>query len=136
MTYTIRKLVPTDYDDILVGWWKNWRWTAPDKDFLSDNGTGGIMVSDGDIPVCAGFMIATNSKVAWIEWIISNRNYRDRLKRKEAIKLLISTLTNTSKGAGYKYCYAILSNPSLIHAYKELGYMNGSSNGIEMIKAL
>ena len=38
MKFTIRKLNKTDYDNILLKWWKDWRWTAPPKDFLPDDG--------------------------------------------------------------------------------------------------
>jgi hypothetical protein len=48
-------------------------------------------VYDGDIPVCAGFIYVTNSRVAWVDWIISNKEYIED-KRREAITMLIETL--------------------------------------------
>ena len=51
----------------LVKWWEDWGWEAPSKDFLPDNGKGGIMILDGDVPICAGFTYVTNSKVAWVD---------------------------------------------------------------------
>ena len=74
MGLTIRPLIDEDYDTILVEWWKDWSWESPTKDFLPENGSGGLMVMDNDIPVCAGFMYTTNSAVAWVDWIISNKN--------------------------------------------------------------
>ena len=85
MEFNLRKLNSTDYEDILVGWWKDWEWTAPPKDFLPENGEGGVIIFDEEVPVCAGFMYATNSKVAWIEFVISNKNY-DR-KRNQILGL-------------------------------------------------
>ena len=41
MEFNIRKLNSTDYDNILVEWWKDWGWDAPAKDFLPDDGEGG-----------------------------------------------------------------------------------------------
>ena len=82
MEFTVRKLNTTDYDDILVGWWKGWKWTPPTRDFLPENGEGGFIVLDGDTPVCAGFVYITNSKVAWCEFIISNPNYKDHRKKR------------------------------------------------------
>ncbi len=64
MEFDIRKLNSTDYDEVLVGWWKDWGWEPPAKDFLPDDGEGGFLVLDEDIPVCAGFIYVTNSKVA------------------------------------------------------------------------
>lgn len=132
----IRKLNETDYDEILVRWWRDWGWEPPQKDFLPDDGEGGFMILDGHTPVCAGFMYATNSKVAWVDWIISDKKYRKKPHRKEAIDLLIACLTSTCKNAGYKYAYALIKNPSLIGVYKELGYVKGDTYTGEMIKAL
>ena len=136
MEFNIKPLGETDYEDILVGWWKDWKWTPPPKDFLPSDGKGGVMVLDNDIPVCAGFVYMTNSKVAWVDWIISNREYKKKPQRKEALDLLITTLTNICKDTGNKYCYALIKNKSLIKTYETLGYNSADSYTQEMIKAL
>lgn len=135
MELTIRPLSESDYQGILVGWWTDWDWVPPQVDFLPQDGTGGIMVMDGEEPVCAGFMYATNSAVAWVDWIISSKTYRKKPKRKEAIELLILTLTEIAKQSGFKYVYALLKSSSLIEVYKEIGYVKGDS-ATEMIKVL
>lgn len=133
---TIRSLTNNDYDDILTKWWEQWEWTAPTREFLPDNGRGGVIVYDDETPVCAGFLYLTNSKVAWVDWIISNREYKKKPHRKEAIQLLVATLTNICKDYGSKYCYALIKNQSLIDTYKELGYVKGDEYVGEMIKIL
>lgn len=136
MELTIRQLNDNDYQDILVDWWNQWGWTAPSKDFLPDDGRGGYIVYDGEIPICAGFIYVTNSRVAWVDWIISNKQYREKGKRKEAIATLIDSLTNLSKISGSKYAYALIKNNSLIQTYESLGYVKGDSYTSEMIKLL
>jgi len=136
MELTTRPLNDTDYHNILVDWWVQWNWEPPKRDFLPDNGKGGIIVYDGEIPICAGFIYLTNSEVAWVDWIISNKEYRVKDKRKEAITLLISSLTNISKNSGSKYSYALIKNQSLIKTYEDLGYVKGDSYTSEMIKLL
>lgn len=131
----IRVLNERDYEDILVGWWNDWGWEAPVKDFLPDDGKGGIIILDEEVPICAGFMYATNSKVAWVDWIISSKTYRGN-KRKQAIKLLIETLTNVCKNTGSKYIYALIKHKGLIETYESLGYIKGDSYTNEMIKKL
>ena len=81
MEFNIRKLNSTDYKDILVGWWEDWGWEPPAKDFLPDDGEGGLIVLDNDTPVCAGFIYITNSKVAWVDWIISNKKLHKEKKK-------------------------------------------------------
>lgn len=136
MNLNVRALQENDYDNILVQWWKDWRWTPPSKEFLPENGKGGYIVYDDEIPVCAGFMYLTNSKAVWCDWIISNFKYKDKQKRKEAILLLIATINNIAKGLDKKYIYALLKNQPLINLYKELGYVEGNSYTHEMIKIL
>lgn len=136
MEFNIKPLGETDYEDILVGWWKDWKWTPPPKDFLPSDGKGGVMVLDNDIPVCAGFVYMTNSKVAWVDWIISNKEYKKKPQRKEALDLLITTLTNICKDTGNKYCYALIKNKSLIKTYETLGYTSADNYTQEMIKVL
>jgi hypothetical protein len=136
MELYIRELNETDYDEILVGWWKQWGWEPPQRDFLPNNGKGGVIVFDEDVPVCAGFMYMTNSKVSWVDWIISNKEYTKKPQRKDALKLLVSSLTDICKKAGSRYSYALIKNESLIGMYEELGYIKGDSYTSEMIKVL
>lgn len=136
MGLSIRPLTGTDYEDTLLGWWDAWGWTAPPKDFLPQDGTGGLMVMDGDVAVCAGFTYATNSKVAWVDWIISDPNYRKKPERKQAIELLVYTLTKICIDSGNKYIYAMIKNKSLIETYKQFGYTQGDTYTTEMIKAI
>ncbi len=132
----VRNLIHSDYDEILVKWWKDWRWVAPSRDFLPDDGNGGLIVYDGDVPVCAGYMYITNSKTGLCEFIVSNFHYKDKEKRKEAISLLIHTIDKVLKNVGCKYSYSVLKNKSLINIYKEVGYQEGSKNCTEMVKIL
>lgn len=134
MELTIRPLTYEDYDNILLGWWKDWKWTAPVRDFLPEMGTSGLIVYHGDTPVCAGFLYATNSKVFWLEWIISNFNFKDRDLRKEAINFLIEQLCKAAKTAGALFIYSIIKNPSLIVTYEDLGFFRGDHGAQEMIK--
>lgn len=136
MKLNVRKLTPSDYDDILLGWWKDWEWEAPLKSILPNNGEGGLIVYDDDVPVCAGFVYQTNSKLAWVEWVISNKKYRTKPNRKVAIELLVRSLTMVASGAGYEFCYALTNSSALSETYKNIGYIEGDSYSKEMIKRL
>jgi hypothetical protein len=133
MDFSIRKLKPSDYEEVLVGWWKDWGFGAPVKDFLPENGEGGLMVLFNNKPVCAGFVYFTNSKVSWIEWIISDKNHRE--KRKESLKMLIENLTLVSKQNEMKYIFANNNNRFLIETYLNLDFKKGNIS-TELIKIL
>lgn len=136
MALKIRELNESDYENILVGWWKDWGWMPPQKDFLPNEGKGGIIIYDDDVPICAGYMYLTNSKVAWVDWIISNKKYTKKPHRKDAIKLLVSSLTEVCRNTGSKYVYALIKSRHLIETYEGLGYRRGDSYTSEMIKVL
>jgi hypothetical protein len=134
MKFNTTPLQHEDYDNILKGWWKDWGWEAPSRDFLPQDGQGGIIVWDGDTPVCAGFLYNTNSKVAWVDWIISNKEYKE--SRKEALSILIQTLTSVAKNLDNKFAYALIKHNGLIGVYEQQGYTTGDSYNKEMIKVL
>lgn len=134
MIFNIQPLKDTDYSDFLVGWWEAWGWEPPQKDFLPDNGKGGVCVFEDTTPICAGFLYTTNSGVAWVDWVVSNKEYRKKPHRQQAIGLLVETLTNIAKNTGHKYSYALIKHKGLMGTYKTLGYIEGDKYTTEMIK--
>jgi len=120
MKLNARKLTDSDYN-ILVDWWKWWRWPLIPKNFLPDNGTGGIMIQKENIPIVAGFIYYTNSEAVFVEWIISNPQYKDN-DRKEAIEVLLKTIEAICKEQGKKYMFSIGRNQNLINTHKKLGW--------------
>tara|TARA_R100000742_G_C4279334_1_gene103631 strand:+ start:935 stop:1345 length:411 start_codon:yes stop_codon:yes gene_type:complete len=136
MELTIRPLLDTDYETILCKWWSDWKWEPPQQDFLPQNGTGGLMVLDGDIPVCAGFIYTTNSGVAWVDWIVSSKTYRKKPQRKNALEWLIVSLENLAIKTGHKYVYALVKHKGLIEVYEKLGFNQGAAYTSELIKKI
>lgn len=135
MEFQVRLLREGDYENTLVKWWNDWKWAAPSKDFLPEDGIGGLMVSKGDNDICAGFIYFTNSKAAWCEFVISNKEYKEK-DRGDAIKVLLESLSAISKERGVKYVYSSLKSNSLIEKYKECGYVQGDTGCTELIKIL
>jgi hypothetical protein len=133
--FNLRILNEGDYE-VLVKWWKSWRWTAPEKDFLPLNGLGGLMVYTDEVDVVAGFVYTTNSKVAWSEFIISNFEVKDKIIRDNAIKILIQELSRVAKETGAKYIFTTVKNANLVNHYKEMGFTEGSKNTTEMFMLL
>lgn len=131
----IRKLTEKDWDT-LVSWWDNWpEWEAPVKDFLPDNGKGGLIVEINDVPVVAGFIYLTNSKTALLEWIVSNPKYRET-DRKDAIELLITGSENLVKSLDYKYLFAVMQHKGLIKIHEKLGWKADAKHSYELTKIL
>jgi hypothetical protein len=131
MEYRILK--KGDYELILTKWWKSWRWTPPPKDMLPEDGCGGVIVSSNGIDVCAGFIYFTNSKTAWLEYIVSSIDYKES-DRAEAIEFLINSLSTIARDMGVVYIYTSLKSKTLIDRYVNCGFIKGDSNCQELIK--
>lgn len=132
----IRQLRYQDYL-ILHAWWEQWKWTPPHRDFLPENGTGGFMIheSKGGNPVAAGFMYLTNSKVAWIEFIVSNPQYKGK-DRAELIQQLITYLIEQCRELGYEYAYTSTKNAALINKFESAGFAKGTVGSTELVMKL
>lgn len=134
MELQVRALAESDWED-MSAWWKWWRWPAVSKESLPLNGLGGIMVYKGEIPIAAGFLYLSNSKVAWLDWIISNPNYREN-DRKKALEMLINTLEEVAKKQGYSIIISIARNKSLINIHEKLGYTVDKTPSYEISKKI
>jgi hypothetical protein len=135
MELKTRQLKDSDWNT-LVSWWNSWpEWVNPVKDFLPDNGTGGIMVEKNNKPIVAGFLYFTNSKSVLLEWIISDPNYKDN-DRKKAIELLILTAEKVCKDANKKYMFSIGRNQSLINIHKKIDWKVDKKQSYELLKIL
>ena len=134
MKFNARKLIDKDYN-CLVSWWKWWRWTPVPKNFLPDNGTGGIMIEKENTPVVAGFIYHTNSDVVIVEWIISNPDYKNK-DRKQAVELLLNTIEAVCKDQGKKCMFSIGRNKHLINTHKKLGWVVDEKPSYEIVKTI
>ena len=136
MELNIRKLTESDWD-LLVKWWgmySEWK-QHPTKDMLPDNGTGGFIVEKNKTPIVAGFLYTTNSKVGWMEWIVSDKNYKNKDK-KDAIELLITGMEHVARDSGCKMILSIGRNKNLINSHKQLGYVVDSKPSYEIAKQI
>ena len=134
MILNARKLTDQDYS-CLVDWWKWWRWPAIPQNFLPDNGTGGIMIEKENTPIVAGFIYYTNSDAVFVEWIISNPQYKHG-DRKEAVEMLLKRIDAICKEQGKKYMFSIGRNQHLINTHKKLGWDVDNKPSYEIAKKI
>lgn len=126
----IRALKEKDYDK-LCQWWKFWRFGAPERKYLPNDGKGGIMVTNNDIDICCGFLYFTNSKIAWLEFVVSNPDYKEK-DRSDAIIFLINNLVAIAGSKGFEAVFTSVKHPSLIKSFEKSGFIVGSNNTMEM----
>jgi len=130
--FNVRWLKESDYET-LVKWWKDYDWNPIDKSVLPNNGLSGLMITKDEIDICAGFLYTSNSKMAMVEFIISNKDYKKRDKIL-ALDLLINELTEIAKRNGYKVVLTNLINKGLKKLFFKNGYEKGDENILQLIK--
>ena len=133
---TSRKIKEEDWS-VLEEWWSNWPdSSAPPKDSLPGNGTDGIIIEDNGQPVIAGFIYQTNSKLAMIEGIISDPNYKDTKKRDDAVRALSLHLEETTKLMGYKYIFGMTENKRITNLRTKFGWCLNTKPNYVLTKIL
>ncbi len=131
--FSARWLEESDYEELCT-WWRAFRFPKPNQNMLPDNGKCGIMVSKGDINVCAGFLYFTNSTMAVCEFVVSNFEYKNK-DRAEALRLLYKQIEEIAKAEGYTRLFSSVRNQPLINKMKSFGWLEGTRSS-EMIRIL
>jgi hypothetical protein len=134
MELKVRTLLKEDYEE-LCSWWERWDWPILSKDMLPGDGTSGVMVGKNNTNIVAGFLYWSNSDLVWLDWIISNPDYKDEDK-KQAIELLIQTAEEMVKSAGKKYMMSISRSKSLLNIHENLGWNIDKTASHEMVKII
>tara|TARA_Y100001973_G_C5203812_1_gene339852 strand:+ start:1011 stop:1421 length:411 start_codon:yes stop_codon:yes gene_type:complete len=134
----VRRLKESDWD-MLQEWWSGWPgWTPPDKEFLPENGTGGLIVEKEGRPIVAGFIfLGIGLKIAYFGWIVSDPKYRDK-DRILAIEVLIKKAEEFCRSIGKTYLNSFVNkrNPVLLEAHKKLGWDISKETSHELTKIL
>ena len=133
-----RRLKESDWN-MLQEWWDGWPgWTPPDKEFLPENGTGGLIVEKDGKPIVAGFIfLGINLKIAYFGWIVSDPKYRNK-DRILAIEILIKKAEEFCKNVGKTYLNSFVNkrNPVLLKAHEKLGWDISKETSYELTKIL
>lgn len=130
----VRVLTENDWET-LCSWWLEWPdWKVhPTKEMLPLNGIGGFMVENDNKPIVAGFLYLTNSNIAWLEWIISDPNYKE-INKRQAIELLITSAERAAKNQGKEVIFSVSRNKALLKMHKKLGYTVDKDPSYEITK--
>lgn len=130
-----RKIKEKDFNTI-NDWYKGWGWPLLDRELLPDNGKEGLIISDNNIDLIAGFVWFTDSKMAFFGYVISNPIKLKKGQRQEAISTLILCAEELCKKVGVKVLVTSSSTRSLIEKHKELNWKSNDRASFELMKIL
>lgn len=128
----VRTIQDEDYDEILIKWWEDWGFPSPPPKSMLP--TTGFIAYDEDIPVAACFLYVTNSEIAWVTWLVSNKQYRKKPHRRIIINSLIEAVCEGARKTGHSIIYTATNNKSAVQSFKDAGFISTSKNTQELIK--
>lgn len=121
----VRLFKESDYETV-VSWWQSRSWPVLPREFLPATG----YVVEG---ICAGFLYQTDSKIAWLEFIISNpaTSPDDRAK---ALDSLIQHAVEDAKLKGFKIVFTSTNHDKLIKRYEDNGFIVGDKGMTNLVR--
>jgi len=126
--------VAQDYEEI-CRWWDAHKWPCIPLDFLPDEGAGGrILLSDG-LPIIAVWIYKTNSRLGWMEWMVSNPDAPREIRR-DAPDLIIEDAIKYAKELGLGVLFTSIRVPRLIERLTKAGFQISDSNMTNLTKVL
>lgn len=116
---------PSDYE-LLNSWWKDHGWTSPGLDMLPPTG---FIVNN----VCAAFLYKTDSPIAWMEFIISDKKADKDIKDK-SLDILVDVIIEEAKKSNFKIVFTSSNHSNLISRLKKHNYVIGDENVTQLVR--
>ena len=91
----------------------------------------GLLYSD----TAVGFLYMTDSKISWMEWIITNPE-APSADRNRALNEIVSGLIDTAQRNGSTVIFTSVEHEGLIGRYEEFGFMKTDRNMTNMISMM
>lgn len=130
--FTYRMLSYEDYDCFLTEWWNKWRFPVPPRECLPPRG---ILVSDKKGGLYAGFLYLTDGGIAWMEWVVSDKDVLPARKR-GALEYLVEVLGGMARKEGMKLMFTSTGLSGYRNGLVKCGFLKGDENTYQLIKGL
>ena len=115
----IRKIELKDYEYINK-WWVEQGFQPVSVEVLPMNGLGGLIV-EKEKPIAAAYLYLTNSKMGYIDNLISDPKYKSK-DRFDVILELMAACKKMAEDVGCLDMWAITNNKGILKRCKTLGY--------------
>jgi len=99
-------------------WWQLHGSFAPKPQHLSSTG----LIIEADIPLCAGWLYNTDSKICVFEFVVCNPKIEKSL-RDTALTLLIEEIKKLALSRGYELIYSSVKGLKYIKRLIDAGFM-------------
>lgn len=133
--FTWRKVTAEDYATIVCLWWKSWGWnTPPSLDMLPQDSVL-VIHEETQTPVYAGFLYRTGTSIAWMEFVVSNKDATTE-QRRGGKEYLFETISSLARYLGFKVLFTSTNEATLKNSLKGSGFVVGDENMYQLVKKL
>ena len=115
----IRRITKEDYK-VIDSWYLGHNLPQPASKFLPNNGLGGLIL-EKDKPIAVAYIYTTNSLTGYIDFLISDPNYKQR-DRYDIILELFKVCTQEAYNLGCETVWAQSSIKGVTKRAKEIGW--------------
>ena len=120
------------YYDIVCHWWDQWGFPLMPLEALPENG---IMIVDGETPVCCAWIYKTDSAICWIEFYVVNKRV-DIFTRGKALDFLLKSCFERAKDLGFKIAFSSVDSGSIGKRLLKSGFKISDENMVNYLKVL
>ena len=131
MKLEIRKVNEKDFINI-DKWWIDWQGKTVPREILPETG---FIAEFNNNPISAIFMFKTNSSTAAIQWVVSDKNYREK-DRSKILQELIKTCEKEWKKDGGKFLFFWGNNKKFNNSLVDIGFKVGDTGYDQLIKSI
>ena len=131
MKLNIRKVNEKDFINI-DKWWIDWQGKTVPREILPETG---FIAEIENKPISAIFMFKTNSSTAAIQWVVSDKNYREE-NRNKVLQELIKTCEEEWKTDGGKFLFFWGNNKKFNNTLVDIGFKVGDTDYDQLIKSI
>ena len=119
--YNIRPVWVEDAET-LVKWWESYdHMLVPSQELLPENGQMGLAIEKDGRMMAAAFVYLTNSDMGYIDFLVSDPNYKGR-DRFEIITTLIEACSELAVELGCRIIWAMTTYDSVIKRCEKLDH--------------
>lgn len=123
--WVARRFDPAEDYTAVCEWWRGHGWPEIPLELLSTHG----MIVDG---CCAGWLYKTDSRIAWLEWVVGNPK-ATTTNVHHGLLALFDALKAESKSRGDTAIFSALKHKGLTRFYKLQGFAETDTGMTHMV---
>lgn len=128
--YNVRAFTPEDHKTVAT-WWTAQKWPVIPMDLLPT----GIVVEYEGAPVAMGWLYKSNSKMAYMEWLVADP-LADKTVKGTCLDILVQAIISEAKKDGYTTIFTNTSHPKLIERYTNMGFKVTEGNMTNLVRRI